>query len=127
MEKFTVVTDAKAITYLMTQKSPNMRLVRYMIFLQAFDFDIVYRKGSENKVADFLSRPTRINWEEKSQKILSLQNMEEINEDEEISSRKLDAWDDKSLIHYLTYGRHVSGISQKQKQRINKIQHRQRL
>ena len=120
-KKFTVVTDAKAITYLMTQKSPNMRLVRYMIFLQAFDFDIVYRKGSENKVADFLSRPTRINWEEKSQKILSLQTMEEINEDEEISSRKLDAWDDESLIHYLTYGRHVSGISQKQKRRIDKI------
>jgi hypothetical protein len=78
-----VVTDAKAITFLMTQKSPNMRLVRYMIFPQAFDFDIVYRKGSENKVADFLSRPTRINWDEKTQNILSLLTIEEINEDEE--------------------------------------------
>ena len=30
-----------------------------MIFIQAFDFELIYRKGSENQVAECLSRPVR--------------------------------------------------------------------
>ena len=56
---FKIVTDAKAITYITTHKSPTPRLVRLMIFIQAFDFELIYRKGSENQVADCLSRPVR--------------------------------------------------------------------
>ena len=55
--KFLVVTDAKALTYLKTVKSTNARLARWMIFLQEFDFDIKYRKGTENKNADCMSLP----------------------------------------------------------------------
>ena len=54
---FTVFTDAKALSYLMNVKSPNARLCRWFIFLQAFDFTIKYKKGVENKNADCLSRP----------------------------------------------------------------------
>ena len=127
--KFEVVTDAKAITFLLTNKSPNMRLCRWFITLQAFDFDIKYRKGTDNKCADLLSRPIRKSLNEKVEQIYTinsdiygnnLPNIDEEDEDE-LNSRNLDAYDDDCLIHYLKFGRHIVGISQKQKRRVDKI------
>ncbi len=124
--KFKIITDAKALTFLMTHKSPNARLIRWMIAIQAFDFDIVYRKGSENKCADFLSRPVREQLEKKTQEVFAIQVIEE-NEEDEINSRKIDAYDDDSLLHFLKFGRHLVGISQKQKRRIEKIKNHYKL
>ncbi|RWS03936.1 pol polyprotein-like protein [Dinothrombium tinctorium] len=54
--KFEVVTDSNPLTYLMRTKNLNSRLSRWSMFLQEYNFDIVYRKGSSNKLCDFLSR-----------------------------------------------------------------------
>jgi hypothetical protein len=36
---------------------PNDRLLRYILYLQAYDFDVEYIRGDENHFADYLSRP----------------------------------------------------------------------
>ena len=54
-----MVTDAKAVTYIMNVKSPNLRLNRWFIFVQSFDFIIRYRKGKEHTVPDCLNRPPK--------------------------------------------------------------------
>lgn len=54
--RFTVVSDHQSLKWLHAIKSPSGRLARWSIFLQQYDFDIKYRKGILNKVADTLSR-----------------------------------------------------------------------
>ena len=39
-----------------------------------------------------------------------------------MNSRNIDALDDECLIHFVTFGRQINGISQKQKRRVDKIQ-----
>lgn len=56
MMPFTVVTDHSALKWLMGQKDLSGRLARWSLKLQAFNFDIQHRKGSQNVVADTLSR-----------------------------------------------------------------------
>ena len=90
-----------------------------MIFIQAFDFELIYRKGSETQVADCLSRPVREVLGEKTEKLFA---MEIVEDEEELNSRNIDALDDECLMHFDTFGRHINGISQKQKRRVDKIQ-----
>ncbi|GMF50460.1 unnamed protein product [Phytophthora fragariaefolia] len=54
--KFTIVTDHVALKWLMTAKERAGRLHRWAQTLQEYDFDILYRPGRENQVADALSR-----------------------------------------------------------------------
>jgi transposase InsO family protein len=54
--RFTVLTDHQSLKWLQTIKDPTGRLARWAIFLQQHDFDIRYRKGVLNRVADALSR-----------------------------------------------------------------------
>lgn len=55
---FTVVTDAKSITWLfsISAANANSRLLRWALKLQSYDFVIQYRKGKDNVLADCLSR-----------------------------------------------------------------------
>ncbi|XP_025266372.1 uncharacterized protein LOC112638592 [Camponotus floridanus] len=54
--RFTVVTDHQSLKWLQRLEAPTGRLGRWVFELQQFDFDIRYRKGALNKVADALSR-----------------------------------------------------------------------
>ena len=49
-------TDSSALRYLMAKKDVKPRLIRWVLLLQEFDFEVLDRKGTENQVADHLSR-----------------------------------------------------------------------
>lgn len=53
---FIAVTDHIALNSLLRLKEPSGRLARWVLELQQFDFEVKYRKGTSNKVADALSR-----------------------------------------------------------------------
>ena len=54
--KVIVHTDHSALRYLMAKKDAKPRLIRWVLLLQEFDFVVKDRKGTENQVADHLSR-----------------------------------------------------------------------
>ncbi|XP_015163880.1 uncharacterized protein [Solanum tuberosum] len=54
--KVIVHTHHAAFRYLMAKKNVKPRLIRWMLLLQEFDFDVKDRKGSKNQVANHLSR-----------------------------------------------------------------------
>lgn len=59
--RFTIVTDHAALKWLMTSPNLTGKLHRWALTLQEFDFDVEYRPGSTNVVADALSRaPVKI-------------------------------------------------------------------
>ncbi|XP_050456461.1 uncharacterized protein K02A2.6-like [Cataglyphis hispanica] len=53
---FTVITDHQSLRWLKKLETPTGRLARWLFELQQFDYDIKYRRGTLNRVADALSR-----------------------------------------------------------------------
>ncbi|KAE8888594.1 hypothetical protein PF005_g10759 [Phytophthora fragariae] len=73
---FTIVTDHAALKWLMTSPNPAGRLHRWSLTLQEYEFEIVYRPGSTNVVADALSRApaavlTDVGWRTKLGQVTS--------------------------------------------------------
>ncbi|KAL6419674.1 hypothetical protein ACFW04_011286 [Cataglyphis niger] len=67
---FTVITDHQSLRWLQKLEAPTGRLARWLFELQQYDFEIKYRRGALNRVADALSRqpvvsaiqPIRCRW-----------------------------------------------------------------
>lgn len=88
-QKFTIVTDHSALSWLMNLKDPNGRLARWSIYLQAYEFEIIHRKGLIHANADTLSRPVLVITRAQSranQKIDTQPNVQEkaINDENEM-------------------------------------------
>nr|GEW10997.1 reverse transcriptase domain-containing protein [Tanacetum cinerariifolium] len=56
MNKCIVHTDHSALKYLFAKKDAKARLLRRVLFIQEFDFDVIDTKGAENLAADHLCR-----------------------------------------------------------------------
>lgn len=53
---FTIISDHRPLTWLNSIEDPSSKLTRWRLRLAEFDYKIIYRPGSLNKVADALSR-----------------------------------------------------------------------
>ena len=58
--KVIVFSDHAALRYLLTKKEAKPRLIRWILLLQEFDLEIINKRGSDNLVADHLSRLVHI-------------------------------------------------------------------
>ncbi|GJR71527.1 reverse transcriptase domain-containing protein [Tanacetum coccineum] len=56
VRSFLVYTDHSALKYLFAKKDSKARLLRWVLLLQEFDFNVIDTKGAENLAADHLSR-----------------------------------------------------------------------
>ena len=55
-KRFLLMTDHRPLTHIGKEKSINSRVCRWSLLLQEFDFQVDFIKGSENIIADYLSR-----------------------------------------------------------------------
>jgi len=104
--KFKVITDHSALSWLINIKDPTGRLARWAIYLQPYQYEIIYRKGSHHSNADALSRP-----------VLTITVVDEEDESE-LSTKALDVYEDDGLLYYLKHGKHEAGQAKKQVKRI---------
>ncbi|GJZ55473.1 reverse transcriptase domain-containing protein [Tanacetum coccineum] len=56
LNKSVVYTDHSTLKYLFAKKDSKARLLRWVLLLQEFDFNVIDTKGAENLAADHLSR-----------------------------------------------------------------------
>ena len=54
--EFILETDHYALTFIDQSKATNSRIMRWALFLQNYRFQVLAIKGSDNVIADFLSR-----------------------------------------------------------------------
>ncbi|KAL4302048.1 hypothetical protein GQ457_10G011640 [Hibiscus cannabinus] len=95
--KVIVHTDYSAIKYLVTKKDAKRRLIRWILLLQEFDLEIRDRKGTENQIADHLSR-----LENKSDSDYT-SDIKENFPDEKILSATAIPWND-DIVNFLVSG-----------------------
>ena len=53
---FEILTDHLPLVFMKSQSFTNNRILRWIMFLQSYNFSISYIRGKKNNLADFLSR-----------------------------------------------------------------------
>lgn len=89
--KFTLFTDHKPLTYALNLKTPNDRLIRMKLRLEDFDYEIQYKPGKQNVVADGLSRIVHQEVHLNEQDTSSSSSSDEESDDETVHSADSDA------------------------------------
>ena len=59
--RFISMSDHSGLRYLFDQPNMNAKQARWLATLSEFDFEIMYIKGKEKRVADSLSRRVQVN------------------------------------------------------------------
>ena len=82
--EFTVITDHQPLKWINTVKNPAPRLVRWIIRLENYEFEIMYRAGNKNQDADGLSRcpmdkPTETSQEDDNTFVINNMNIQIMN------------------------------------------------
>jgi hypothetical protein len=110
--EFDIVTDHSALTWLNKSTIKNKRLIRWGVYLMAYKFNIIYRKGRVHQNADALSRPVE-----------EISKIEEIvDEDDTVDNYKnIDPYENDALMYYLKMNKHMSGLSRKRLNLINRL------
>jgi len=55
-QKFNIITDHRALSWLFNVKDPGSRLIRWRLKLEEYEYEIHYKPGANNTNADALSR-----------------------------------------------------------------------
>jgi hypothetical protein len=105
--EFTIITDHKALKWLLDITDPHGRLARWSIYLQAYIFIIENRPGITHTNADALSRVYTVEFSNNDQESIS-----------DTSQKSLDVWEDATLLYYLKHNKHKPGVSKKQIKRV---------
>lgn len=61
--KFILKTDHRALSWLGRMRDTNARITRWFLAVQPFDFEVLYKRGSQNCTADYLSRTPQVSEE----------------------------------------------------------------
>ena len=105
-------TDHVAIKYLMAKKEAKARLIRWVLLLQEFDLEIKDKKGSDNVIADHLSRIERNKAEEEETRL------KENFPDEKLFQLSFQMPWYADIVNYLACGVVPSEFSHQQKRKL---------
>jgi hypothetical protein len=108
--QFVVITDHIALSWLNHTPPQNGRLARWAMYLQEYQFDVVYRKGTLHSNVDAISRPVLT---------VSILNNNEIDDNDD--KKNIKAYNDSYLMHYLKFKTHLPGASKRQLKRIMRL------
>ena len=109
--KVIVYSDHAALRYLLTKKDSKPRLIRWILLLQEFDLEIRDKKGSDNVVADHLSRLVH------NEDLLPLKDF---FPDEQLLAMEDSALWYADLVNYLVTKRLPIGLSQSQRHKLKR-------
>ncbi|XP_074298882.1 uncharacterized protein LOC141629851 [Silene latifolia] len=111
--KVVVFSDHAALRHLMAKKESKPRLIRWILLLSEFDFEVKDKKGAENVVADHLSRlvDVDVNPHEKNP-------VKGLFPDENLFAiRSVEPWY-ANLVNFLCSSKFPQGFSKSQKDKL---------